>query len=94
MDRDKINLMPTINLPYYRKQDWERLLSVSDDRESMHDTWNAWHKVYQKLKKQMIARGFEVREVVVDIDELVEYCKSRGIKNDSHARSQFVVDKD
>jgi len=29
----------------------------------------------------------------VDIDELQNYCKVRGIKNNGKARSGFVVDK-
>ena len=38
-------------------------------------------------------QGFEVIDIVVNLDELIEYCKLRGIKNDGSARSQFVQAK-
>ena len=60
------------------------------DRESMHDTWDDWHKDFEKTKRDLTNLGFEVVGVVVDLDELAEYCKLRGLKNDGKARSQFV----
>lgn len=82
-----------IKLAYYRKKDWERFINTIDDRESMHDTWNDWHKAYLEAKRDLIKQGFKVKEVEVDINELIIYCKVRGIKNDGDARSQFVTDK-
>jgi len=32
-------------------------------------------------------------DIEIDLDELVNYCKIRGIKNDGKARSQFVQAK-
>lgn len=64
-----------------------------DDRESMHDSWHAWHKDIEKTKQDLVALGFEVVEVEVDLDELKEYCEQQGIKNDGTARSQFVQNK-
>lgn len=80
-------------MAYYRKQDWKRFIRSIDDRETMHDTWKDWHTSFLKTKSELIQQGFVVKEIEVDIDELVEYCKMRGIKNDGKARSQFVSDK-
>ena len=82
-----------IKLAYYRKKDWKRFINLIDDPESMHDMWHNWQKAFEKTKRDLIAQGFEVIDIVVDINELIEYCKSRGIKNDGKARSQFVTDK-
>jgi len=82
-----------IKLAYYRKKDWKRFISLIDDRESMHETWHDWHNSFEKAKRDIIAQGFEVIEIVVDIDELIEYCKLHGINNDGKARSQFVTNK-
>ena len=38
-------------------------------------------------------KGFIVIDVVVDLDELIEYCLKRKIENDGKARSQFVQNK-
>ena len=82
-----------IKLAYYRKKDWKRFIKIIDDRESMHDTWNEWHKAFLKAKKDLISLGFEVEDIEIDLDELINYCKKRGIKNDGKARSQFVQAK-
>lgn len=85
--------MIVINLAYYRRKDWKRFIRMIDDRESMHDSWHAWYKDIEKTKQDLLALGFEVVEVEVDLDELKEYCEQQGIKNDGTARSQFVQNK-
>ena len=82
-----------VKLAYYRKKDWKRFVNMIDDRESMHDTWHDWHKAFEKTKRDLINQGFEVIDIIVDLDELTEYCKLRGIENDGSARSQFVQAK-
>ena len=86
-------MIPAINLAYYKKKDWIRLLESIDDKESMHETWEEWHNAYLKTKKDLISQGFNVKDFIVDIDELQYYCKMRGIKNDGKARSQFVTNR-
>lgn len=85
--------MNGIKLAYYRKEDWKRFTRIIADRDNMHGNWNDWHKAFQKMKKDLTNQGFQVVEVVVDLDELTEYCKKRGIKNDGRARSMFVQAK-
>lgn len=45
------------------------------------------------MKKDLTNQGFQVVDVVVDLDELTEYGNRRGIKNDGRARSMFVQEK-
>jgi hypothetical protein len=85
--------MIEIKLAYYRKKDWKRFIETIDDRERMHETWNEWHQAFLKLKQDFISRGFEVTAVKIDLNELIAYCKIRGIKNDGEARSEFVQAK-
>ena len=87
------NNMIEIKLAYYRKEDWKRFINVIVDRESMHDSWHDWHKAFVKTKRDLINQGFEVVNIVVDLDDLIEYCKLRGLKNNGKARSQFVQAK-
>lgn len=82
-----------IKLARYRKKDWKRFIKIIDDRESMHDIWNEWHKAFLKTKKDLISQGFEVKDVEINLDELIKYCEIRGMKNDGKARSQFVQAK-
>lgn len=85
--------MIVLRLAYYRRKDWKRFVRMIDDRESMHDTWHDWHEEYERTKRIMKTQGFNVEEVVVDLDELKEYCATQGIKNNGEARSRFVQQK-
>ena len=85
--------MIAVKLAYYRKKDWEKFIRMIDDRQSMHDNWNDWHKAFIKTKSDLISQGFEVTDIEIDLNELTDYCKLRGIKNDGKARSQFVQTK-
>ena len=59
----------------------------------MHDTWKEWHTAYMETKIGLALQGFKVNDWIVDIGGLQAYCKSKGIKNDGAARSQFVQAK-
>ena len=52
--------MKTVNLAFYQKKDWEYFLSIVDDRNSLHDTWDDWFKSYINAKMNLIAQGFYV----------------------------------
>jgi hypothetical protein len=85
--------MIAVKLAYYRKKDWEKFIRIVDDRQSLHDNWNDWHRAFLKTKSHLISLGLEVTDIEIDLNELTDYCKLRGIKNDGKARSQFVHTK-
>ncbi|MFT6827393.1 MAG: hypothetical protein ACI9Z3_002197 [Roseivirga sp.] len=79
-----------VNMAYYHPKDWSHLLSIVDDKEVFHETWEEWHKQYLITKRHLESEGLKVSDVVVEIDELISFCFRRGIKNDAKARSHFV----
>ena len=83
--------MTTLNLAFYEKKDWEYFLSIVDDRDDLHDEWEDWFSNYLKFKMNLIADGFLVEEIHINIRELMEYCAKNNLKNDGKARSQFVA---
>jgi hypothetical protein len=80
-----------LNIAYYREEDWNKFLNSIDDRDRMPETWHEWHESYLKARNGLKAQGFKVRKIVVDIDELQQYCMDKGIKNNGQARSMFVT---
>lgn len=85
--------MVGVKLAYYKKKDWKRFVKIIADPQNMHDRWHDWHKDFEKTKQDLTSKGLEVVDIVVDLDELTEYCKLRGLQNDGKARSQFVQAK-
>ncbi|MDO5976792.1 hypothetical protein [Flavivirga jejuensis] len=79
-----------VNLAYYRKKDWRKLLSMIDDRESMFNTWKEWHKSYLRAKKELSSKGIVTNDIEVDLIELDKFCRENGLKNIGKTRSQFV----
>ena len=59
----------------------------------MHDTWYDWSKTIKKTKLDLINQGSGIVKIAIYLDELTEYYKHRGIKNDGSTRSQFVQEK-
>ena len=47
----------------------------------MHYTWHDWHKSFEKTKRNLINQGFEVIDIVFELDELTQYCKLRHCSN-------------
>lgn len=44
--------MSEVNIAYYRKENWKRLLDTADDREILEDTWDEWHEVFYVIKRK------------------------------------------
>ncbi len=82
--------MKYVKLGYYKKTDWDRLLSIIDDRDKMHSEWEDWHQAYNNLKIELSRKGFEVIKLVVDLDKLINYCKDNNLENTSATRSIFI----
>ena len=80
-------------MAYYEKEDWEFFLSIVDDKENLHEKWEDWFKSYSNLKAHLISEGIVVRDIKININELVDYCLDRKIKIDGKARAQFVQTK-
>jgi len=88
-----MGLEQNIGVAIYTKKDYERLLEISDNREDMNQTWIEWRRKKDELKRNMRTLGVIVKEVKVNLDELVRYCRRKGIPNNGATRSQFVQQK-
>jgi len=64
-----------VNLASYRKEDWKRFTESAEDMEKLHNTWDEWRKSLTDLKVRLEIQGFTVMEEIVDIDDLIEYCR-------------------
>jgi hypothetical protein len=82
-----------ITIAFYKKEDWPRFLQMADDRKDLEDTWEEWFSNYLGSKMGLKSQGFEVHDYIINLDELQQYCKEKGLKNTGKTRSEFVAGK-
>ena len=92
MSRSK-NENNIVGIAIYRQEDWDRLLKISDDRDYLEDTWLEWNESVQRFEDTLRQKGIEYKEIIIDLDELIEYCKKRGFRINGESRSQFTAEK-
>ncbi len=83
----------SLGMGWYRPEDWDRLLQMIADRDSMHDTYTEWLASARQGERDFLARGHLVERVMVDPDELASWCLIRGLVPDGATRAEFVSDR-
>ena len=82
-----------LGIAWYRPEQWPKLLKISVDRQSLHDTYAEWLTNVTQKMIELVQMGYTVRPVEVDVDDLLRWCKQHGYTVNGAARSQFVVEK-
>jgi len=91
MRRRRRNREFKIGVACYRRDQWEQFLATADDSENLESTWEEWRKNADKCINILRSSGLKVVEVIVDIDELNEYCRKNNLPNNSSTRSSYVA---
>ncbi len=83
----------TIGIAFYKEEDWPAFLECADDREELEDTWEQWFSNLRRTEDQLDGLRIKYREIVLDLDELMEFCAKKGLSNDSESRAVFLESK-
>jgi hypothetical protein len=59
----------------------------------MDQTWEGWNAGIETLIAGFEARGIPYVRVLLDVDEIKEFCEEQGIPNDAKARSNLAIRK-
>ena len=84
---------PAIGLAWYRREQWPRLLSISDDREDLEPTYDEWLTHAAGTFGDLVRDGHDVRKVDVDTEELLSWCQRRGLAVNGEARADFASEQ-
>jgi hypothetical protein len=77
----------------YRQDQWEALLAAAADRDKLEDTWEEWNAGIEKLIASLEARGISYLRVLLDVEEIEQFCEEQGIPNDAKTRSILAIRK-
>jgi hypothetical protein len=75
---------------FYSQEDYAKLLEISDDRESMCDTYEDWLVQFMKMRTGLEEEHIAVSPVRIKLDALLKFCKENNIKNTGEARSKYA----
>lgn len=92
-DANKPRIVVESAIAIYKREQWEALLADAADREKLSATWEEWYANLEKVTAELEARGARCRRVLLDIEEIKQYCQERGIPNDGGARASLAVRK-
>ena len=90
---DDADRIPLEGLAWYRPGDWMRLKRIVADPEVVDSSYANWKRKALRAMTAMRADGHLCLKVVIDLDELSEWCEEQGIPNNTKARSQFAAYK-
>ncbi len=78
---------------WYRPEQWKLLREVSADVEDLEETHSEWMAAANKALRILREEGASFVKVDVDVEELLNWCREKGVKIDGAARSEFVLYK-
>ena len=81
-----------LGIAWFRPDQWSRLLEVSEDRENLEGTFAEWEQQAEEKLRALRAEGLEIEKVIVDVEELLAWCKSQNLSVDGVARSKYVAE--
>jgi hypothetical protein len=88
----KNNTTNIISIGFYRREQWPLLLETANDRHVIEDTYDEWVLSFEKGLKMMRSSGIEPLKVDVDVNELLAWLKTKGMKNLGVARAEFIAE--
>lgn len=80
----------TIAMPWYEREDFDRLLALADDREQMTANYDVWHSKAMAAAQEFLARGQALQIVTIRPDEFLEWLRSEDLLNTSANRLRYV----
>jgi hypothetical protein len=74
----------------YPEDKWDVMRAAAADRDKLHSTWGEWIEEGKIHVVELEARGTKFVWVPFDVEECQQYCKDRGIPNNSENRLHFA----
>lgn len=76
---------------WYKPEQWQLLRAVSTDKDRLEATHAEWESQARESFLQYRRDGMDITKVVVDVTELIDWCKKQDKPVDGAARSTFAA---
>lgn len=78
-----------IGIPWYRRDNYRRVLEVMIDRDILPRTFDKWLGLAEKAERRLQKEGHIVLRASLDADEFVKWCRAKGRDPDASARAAW-----
>lgn len=78
-------------VPWYRRQDYPRVLEVMEDAHLLPKTFDKWLHLAEKALQKAADRGVVPVKAHIDPESFVTWCRERGLNVNAAARIQFAA---
>ena len=79
-----------IGIAWWRREQWDRLLEISEDAEGQYDSYDEWEADAEKNLAGG-ANGIAGEKVDIDVEELLAWCNENGLTVNGQSRAQYVT---
>lgn len=83
----------TVALPWYEREDFQRLWELAHDRDEMPSDYDEWHRQAIAVVNAWLARGRALQIVTIRPDEFMAWLDSKGLPNTAASRRRYVESK-
>ena len=87
MVSDNVN---QVIVPFYLPDQYPLLLELADDADTLDEKWEQWYERYLDFKKKLKKRGIECLEIIVDVEEMYNYCVLNDLENTDINRNLYA----
>ena len=76
---------------WFEPDEWHKLKETVEDPETLDDSYQEWRQNAENFIRELRTDGQQVKKISIKISKLLVWCKSRGLKPDSKARSAYAA---
>ena len=80
-----------LGLSWYQPEQWDRLIEISEDRESLDDSYEDWKKNANKTIRDIRSAGKIARKVNINPEDLLAWCNENSLPVNGKSRSEYVT---
>jgi hypothetical protein len=80
----------SVGIPWYRKRDYERILSIMTDQAQLPRTYESWRSRAESLENRLRGSGRQSVRTLIDPKTFARWCASNRLKANAYARLMYV----
>jgi hypothetical protein len=81
-----------IGVAMYRADHWARLRATAADADTLAESHEVWLRSARASLAGLRQRGVRVREVPVDVEQVIAWCAAQGLPNTAQSRGRYVAE--